>query len=65
MEITPKFANAKNGVFSIDIDNMATGINYVENSDGTLDVIFDISGRRIEMPKSGINIINGKKVIVK
>lgn len=62
---TPKFANAKNGVFSIDIDNMATGINYVENSDGTLDVIFDISGRRIEMPKSGINIINGKKVIVK
>jgi hypothetical protein len=61
----PKSANAKNGVFSIDIDNMTTGIKYVENNDGTLDVIFDISGRKIEMPKSGINIINGKKVIVK
>ena len=61
----PKSANAKNGVFSIDIDNMTTGIEYVENNDGTLDVIFDISGRKIEMPKSGINIINGKKMIVK
>ena len=61
----PKSANAKNGVFSIDIDNMTTGIEYVENNDGTLNIIFDVSGRKIGMPKSGINIINGKKMIVK
>ncbi|MBR0182485.1 MAG: hypothetical protein IJQ05_04305 [Bacteroidaceae bacterium] len=41
-----------------------TGISFIESEDGnTVDVIFDLNGRRLQNTKKGINIINGKKVI--
>ncbi|MCM1372585.1 MAG: hypothetical protein NC113_03105 [Bacteroides sp.] len=43
-----------------------TGIESI-NADGssTRDVYYDLSGRRLGAPKKGLNIINGKKVIVR
>ena len=47
-----------------DEDGEATGISFVESADGnTVDVIFDLNGRRLQNAKKGINIINGRKVI--
>ena len=46
-----------------DIDQ-PTGVSFIESEDGkTVDVIFDLNGRRLQNAKKGISIINGKKVI--
>ena len=53
-------------ILSIDIseDGQSTGISFVESEDGkTVDIVYDLNGRRLQEAKKGINIINGKKVI--
>lgn len=47
-------------------DTFTTGIKTIElhNLDGTV-VIYDLQGRRLSAPAKGVNIINGKKVLVK
>lgn len=43
-----------------------TGIKGIEaDGNNKQDVYYDISGRKLSAPKKGINIINGKKVIIK
>lgn len=43
-----------------------TGIETVETDDNRTDaVIFDMQGRRLDAPQNGLNIINGKKVMIK
>ena len=43
-----------------------TGIKGIEaNGNNKQDVYYDISGRKLSAPKKGLNIINGKKMIVK
>ena len=62
---TPKTVGVKAKHFSIeDVDTNTTDIKYVENNDGSVNVIFDLSGRKLAGPQKGINIINGKKVRV-
>jgi hypothetical protein len=48
-------------------DDEPTAITDVEDSRGKIDdaVIYDLSGRRLNKVQKGVNIINGKKVIVK
>ena len=41
-----------------------TGIDDVEGADGK-GVFYDLSGRRVSKPESGIYVLNGKKVLVK
>jgi hypothetical protein len=63
--LTATSANARENI-GIDIfdNDQPTGISFVESEDGkTVDVIFDLNGRRLQNAKKGINIINGKKVI--
>lgn len=61
---TPKTAGSKAFVFSIDSEKPGTtSLNFVENTDGTIDTIYDINGRRLQQRGRGINIINGKKVM--
>ena len=43
----------------------AIGINVVRNTEDNKSVIYDLNGVRQSEPKKGINIINGKKVVVK
>ena len=44
--------------------NNATGI--VETENGIVETkIYDLSGRRLTAPQKGVNIVNGKKVVVK
>lgn len=42
----------------------ADGIESV-NTTKQKDLIYDLSGRRLAEPKSGVNIINGKKILIK
>ena len=54
----------------IDDDNEATGIQFVETNEGTTiisdkDGIYNLNGQRLTAPQKGINIIDGKKVLVK
>ena len=43
----------------------ATGIQDTENGDAENVEFYDLSGRRIAKPVSGIYVVNGKKVLVK
>lgn len=43
----------------------STGIDQVENGENVEKVIYSIDGRRLQKAVKGINIINGKKVLVK
>lgn len=53
--------------FTFVFNDLTTGVNAVDNEQWTMDngAIFDLSGRRLSKPAKGINIINGKKVVVK
>ena len=42
-----------------------TGISVVENTKNNNTTIYDLNGVRQSGPKKGINIINGKKVVLK
>ncbi|MBQ8064615.1 MAG: hypothetical protein IJ200_03040, partial [Prevotella sp.] len=46
------------------IDVVASGINDIK-AEGTKAMIFNLAGQRIDAPQKGINIIGGKKVVLK
>lgn len=46
-------------------DDMPTGINDVNADDSHSDKIFNLSGMRLNKMQKGINIVNGKKILVK
>jgi hypothetical protein len=64
-------ASAVNGsnvkAFTFVFGGTTTGVNAVDNGRWTMDkgAIFSLSGQRLAKPQKGINIINGKKVLVK
>lgn len=43
----------------------ATGIATIEHSPLTIDRYYDMQGRRVDNPKKGMYIVNGKKVVMK
>lgn len=42
-----------------------TGINQITTDNDAPDIIYDLQGNKLNSPKRGINIINGKKVMMK
>lgn len=42
-----------------------TGIQNIETKENAPTVIYDLQGRKLKIPQRGINIINGKKILVK
>ncbi|MBP3566224.1 MAG: choice-of-anchor J domain-containing protein [Paraprevotella sp.] len=50
---------------SVDGENTLTAIESVKAETNKEQVIYSISGQRLSQPMKGINIINGKKIIVK
>lgn len=43
----------------------ATGIEHVKAGSGNANTYYDLRGNRLDTPKRGLNIINGKKVMMK
>ncbi len=56
--------NDNKQVFPIAINPEQTGISKINAGNGAA-VIYDLQGRRLSAPVKGINIINGRKVLVK
>ena len=52
--------------FAINFDDIATGVNDVRGKmeDGTRE-IFNLAGQRMSRVQKGVNIVNGKKVLIK
>ena len=46
-------------------EGVPSGINAVKNTKNNNTIIYDLNGVRQSEPKKGINIINGKKVVIK
>lgn len=66
-EIENKSSEAK-GRVTINFDGVeATGIESIDNAANALNSgdIFDLSGRKVTAPTSGIYIMNGKKIMIK
>lgn len=51
--------------YSLDGENTLTGIESVEAAGAEIKVIYSLDSRVLNAPTKGINIVNGKKVLVK
>ena len=61
-------ASAREMVLSFDDEEISTSINMVKGSgvqSQNSDTFFNLNGQRLSAPQKGINIVNGKKVLVK
>ena len=47
------------------IDNIMMEDEDGESSENTVQGIFNLAGQRLSAPQKGVNIINGKKVVIK
>ena len=47
------------------VEGIPAGINVVEKTKNNNNTNYDLNGVRQSKPKKGINIVNGKKVVVK
>jgi hypothetical protein len=54
-------------VLNFEEEGTPTGVGHTEITESTemADAIYDLQGRRIEKPKKGLYIVNGKKVVIK
>ena len=54
-------------MLNTDNESTQTGIGHTEITDITekADAIYDLQGRRVENPKKGLYIVNGRKVVIK
>ena len=50
---------------SVSIPGEETSVNEIHSVNGSASAIFNIQGQRLSSPQSGINIVDGKKVLVK
>ncbi len=64
--VNGKSSAAVSRSFTVHSDGSTTGVKEIsaEAANG-VQVIFDLQGRRLSAPIKGVNIINGKKVLVK
>ena len=51
--------------FDYIVEGTPTGIKVIENTQNKNATVYDLNGVRLSEPKKGINILNGKKVVVK
>ena len=58
-------AGINEGRFVLYVGGSAAGIESIDAGAKTPDVYYNLNGQRIATPKKGINIVNGKKVIIK
>ena len=46
-------------------DGYATAIDGVSAAERSADSVYDLQGRRVEKPVKGLDVVNGKKVVIK
>ena len=62
----PTKSGSRGLVLNFEEEGTPTGVGHTEITESTemADAIYDLQGRRIEKPKKGLYIVNGKKVLV-
>ena len=62
-----KDAGSRGLVLNFEEEGTPTGVGHTEITESTemADAIYDLQGRRIEKPKKGLYIVNGRKVMIK
>ena len=59
-------AAANPSSFSIQFpDDETTGVEVIPTADGDTNTYYDLSGRRVTSPTTGVYVLDGKKVLVK
>ena len=48
-----------------DNEDLITGLENLKDSDDEKDIIYNVAGQRLQKMQRGINIVGGKKVLVK
>ena len=62
----PHFMSSWTSAMAVEVyDVEETGINEVIVENGNADGIYDLMGRKVEVPAKGVYIVNGKKVLIK
>ena len=56
---------ADNIVKRISVTDIGTSINDINAEQNTNHIVYDLNGRKLKTLKKGVNIVNGKKVLVK
>jgi hypothetical protein len=56
-------ANANVALF-VDGEGTITGIETIENSELSIDNVYNLNGQRVTQPRKGLFIVNGKKLII-
>lgn len=64
-DVTFTFNSATNKVSATAVPSVTDGISQIASDIKTKKVIFNLQGQRITVPKQGVYIINGKKVVLK
>jgi hypothetical protein len=57
--------NSGNAKIEFVVDENATGIVSVRDVCNESENVFNLNGQRLSVPRKGLNIVNGKKVIVR
>ena len=58
---TPASANV---ALFVDGEGTITGIESIDNSQMTIDNVYNLNGQRVTQPRKGLFIVNGKKLII-
>ena len=59
-------SSANASLFNIVFDDDASAIKSVNGEEFTVNgSVYDLQGRKVENPKKGLYIVNGKKVVIK
>ena len=58
---TPASANV---ALFVDGEGTITGIETIDNSQMTIDNVYNLNGQRVTQPRKGLFIVNGKKLII-
>ena len=48
----------------VDGEGTITGIDTIDNSQMTIDNVYNLNGQRVTQPRKGLFIVNGKKLII-
>ncbi|MBO7231521.1 MAG: DUF4091 domain-containing protein [Bacteroidaceae bacterium] len=59
------YSNNYSNLFRIDAVDVETGICEVKGENATINGIYDLQGRKVEIVTHGLYIVNGKKVFIK
>ena len=56
---------AKHTELTLTYSNNETGIEDIVTENGKVEAVYDLQGRKVNVPAKGIYIVNGKKILVK